>query len=62
MPSLTFENACKLPARPYNDLMSGVEHLGVRVLTVLFFAGLAGSVLVIAISFVEDIAELFGKE
>jgi hypothetical protein len=42
--------------------MSGVEHLGVRVLTVLFFAGLAGSVLVIAISFVEDIAELFGKE
>lgn len=31
-------------------------------LTVLFFIGLAGSVLVILISFVEDITELFGKE
>lgn len=34
----------------------------VDILTVLFFAGLAGSVIVIAISFVEDFRELFGPD
>lgn len=33
-----------------------------RVLEVLFFSGLAGSVVVILISFVEDANELFGKD
>lgn len=42
--------------------MGGLEHFGMSLLTVLFFVGLAGSVLVIAISFAEDIKELFGKE
>jgi len=35
---------------------------GMRVLEVLFFAGLIGSAIVVAISFVEDGKELFGKE
>ena len=33
-----------------------------RVITVLFFVGLAGSAIVIAISFVEDFHELFGPD
>lgn len=33
-----------------------------NLLTVLFFLGLVGSVLVILISFAEDITELFGKD
>ena len=33
-----------------------------RVITVLFFIGLAGSGIVIAISFVEDFHELFGPD
>ena len=53
---------CKPPARPYNDCMGGLEHFGMNLLVVLFFIGLAGSVLVILISFAEDITELFGKE
>ncbi len=39
-------------------LMRGVE----RVVVPLFFAGLAGSVVVIAVSFVEDMKELFEHE
>jgi len=42
--------------------MGGLEHFGMNLLTILFFVGLAGSVLVIIISFAEDITELFGKE
>ena len=34
----------------------------IRVLTVLFLIGLAGSAVVIAISFVEDFRELFGPD
>ena len=33
-----------------------------RVITALFFIGLAGSAVVIAISFVEDFRELFGPD
>jgi hypothetical protein len=33
-----------------------------RVLEVMFFVGLAGSTIVILISFVEDGKELFGKD
>jgi hypothetical protein len=35
---------------------------GMRMLEVMFFAGLAGSAIVVLISFVEDARELFGKE
>ncbi len=34
----------------------------IRLLEILFFAGLAGSAVVILISFFEDAKELFGKE
>ena len=33
-----------------------------RVLEVMFFAGLAGSAIVVLISFIEDGKELFGKD
>ena len=33
-----------------------------RVLEVMFFVGMAGSAVVVAISFVEDAQELFGKD
>jgi hypothetical protein len=33
-----------------------------RVLEVMFFLGLAGSTVVVLISFVEDAKELFGKD
>jgi hypothetical protein len=42
--------------------MGSLAHLGMDVLTVLFFIGLAGSALVIIISFAEDLTELFGHE
>ncbi|MGD0730405.1 MAG: hypothetical protein ABR956_04020 [Terracidiphilus sp.] len=35
---------------------------GMRVLEVMFFVGLAGSSLVVLISFFEDAKELFGKD
>jgi hypothetical protein len=34
----------------------------IRLLTALFFIGLAGSTVVVLISFVEDGKELFGKD
>jgi hypothetical protein len=39
--------------------MNGVLIFFMRALEVLFFAGLAGSAIVVAISFVEDIVVLF---
>jgi hypothetical protein len=36
--------------------------LGMRLLEIMFFLGLAGSAIVIVISFVEDGKELFGKD
>ena len=36
--------------------------LGMRVLEVMFFAGLVGSSVVVIISFIEDGKELFGDE
>ena len=36
--------------------------LAMRVLEVMFFLGLAGSTIVILISFIEDGKELFGKD
>ena len=39
-----------------------VAVFAMRVLELMFFVGLAGSAIVILISFVEDAKELFGKE
>ncbi len=36
--------------------------LGMRLLEVMFFLGLAGSAIVVLVSFVEDGKELFGKD
>lgn len=36
--------------------------LGMRALEVLFFTGLAGSAIVVVVSFVEDAKELFGED
>lgn len=40
----------------------GIIVFGMRVLEVMFFVGLAGSAVVVAISFVEDIGDLFGSD
>ncbi|MGA7108159.1 MAG: hypothetical protein WBV28_02265 [Terracidiphilus sp.] len=39
-----------------------VAIFGMRLLEVMFFIGLAGSSIVVLISFVEDAKELFGDE
>jgi hypothetical protein len=36
--------------------------IAIRVLEVMFFVGLAGSTVIVLISFVEDGQELFGKD
>ncbi len=36
--------------------------LGMRILEAMFFIGLAGSAIVVFISFIEDGKELFGEE
>lgn len=45
----------------YNQAMS-IAIFGMRVLEIMFFAGLAGSAIVVVISFLEDGKELFGKD
>ena len=45
----------------YNRSMS-IAIFGMRVLEFMFFAGLAGSAIVVVISFLEDGKELFGKD
>jgi hypothetical protein len=41
--------------------MNALAHFGMHALTILFFVGLAGSSIVVVLSFVEDLAELFGE-
>jgi hypothetical protein len=43
-------------------LVIALAHAGMMLLTWLFFLGGAGSLLVIFISFFEDLTELFGKD
>lgn len=45
----------------YNSLRMYFALLAMHILTAVFFIGLAGSAIVVAISFVEDIKELFGE-
>ena len=40
----------------------GLAIFAMRLLEVMFFAGLAGSAVVVAISFIEDTKELIGKD
>ena len=40
----------------------GFAVFAMRLLEVMFFAGLAGSAVVVAISFIEDAKELIGKD
>jgi hypothetical protein len=42
--------------------MLPIEIVAMRILDTLFFVGLAGSSIVIIISFIEDWKELFGKD
>lgn len=46
----------------YNAFVIALAHAGMVLLTWIFFVGLAGSLLVILISFFEDLNELVGKE
>jgi hypothetical protein len=48
-------------AKVYNIQVIEFAKLGMHVLTFLFFVGLAGSSVVVVISFVEDLAELLGE-
>ncbi|HEV2464959.1 MAG TPA: hypothetical protein VGT04_14225 [Acidobacteriaceae bacterium] len=40
--------------------MNVLAQFGIDALTVLFFIGLVGSALVVLLSFIEDLTELFG--
>ena len=40
----------------------GIAFVGIRILEVMFFVGLAGSAVVVLISFIEDGKELFGED
>jgi hypothetical protein len=42
--------------------MYALAHAGMTVATWLFFIGVAGSLLVVLISFAEDLHELLGKD
>ena len=42
--------------------MDIVIHLVAKIVVPLFFAGMAGSAVVIVVSFVEDLKELWGTE
>lgn len=41
--------------------MHALADFGAEVVTVLFFIGLVGSAIVVLLSFVEDLTELFGE-
>lgn len=49
------------PLYVYNQAMS-IAIFAIRLLEGMFFAGLAGSAIVVVISFLEDGKELFGKD
>jgi hypothetical protein len=46
----------------YNARVLALAHAVMNLLTYIFFVGIAGSLLVILISFFEDLNELVGKE
>jgi hypothetical protein len=42
--------------------MDAIIHLVAKILVPLFFFGMAGSAVVVLVSFIEDLKELFGDE
>jgi hypothetical protein len=55
----------QLPPAPctlYPVLVIALAHAGMMLLTWLFLIGAVGSLVVIFLSFFEDLTELFGKE
>jgi hypothetical protein len=56
---VNFKRVCRKTG--YNLLMA-LAIFTMRLLEVTFFVGLAGSTIVVLISFVEDAKELFGKD
>jgi len=43
------------------SFVTALLYFGIHLLTILFFVGLAGSAVVIVLSFIEDLHELFGE-
>jgi hypothetical protein len=52
----------KIPRKAATIGCMQIAIFGMRLLEVMFFVGLAGSTIVVLISFVEDAKELFGDE
>ncbi|MBW4027361.1 MAG: hypothetical protein HIU93_08145 [Acidobacteria bacterium] len=50
-----------LPFARYNHGVDQFIHFSTNLLVILFFVGLAGSSVVVIISFIEDLHELFGE-
>jgi hypothetical protein len=48
--------------KPSTIVSMNLAILGMRVLEVMFFTGLAGSSVVVIFAFIEDLKELFGDE
>ncbi|HEV2277865.1 MAG TPA: hypothetical protein VGS02_06805 [Acidobacteriaceae bacterium] len=46
----------------YNSPVIALAHTAMTVATWLFFVGILGSLIVVVISFVEDLSQLFGKD
>jgi hypothetical protein len=46
----------------YNPSVTAFLQFAMHLLTVLFFIGLAGSSVVVILSFIEDLGELFGGD
>lgn len=57
----TSDSAAEICENGYN-LRMHLATLGMRVLEAMFFVGLAGSAIVVLISFIEDAKELVGEE
>ena len=57
---IRFESRCISTARVYNLLVTAILQFIMHVLTFLFFLGMAGSSVVVMLSFVEDLNELLG--
>jgi hypothetical protein len=55
---------CTLDSEGIRDTIESmfIALLAMKILEVMFFVGLAGSTVVVLISFVEDGKELFGKD
>jgi hypothetical protein len=43
------------------SLVTALLYFGIHFLTILFFIGLAGSAVVVILSFIEDLHELLGE-